>query len=452
MTSEPILTVLNPEPLQSSGRDRRRALMSSFLGSTVEFYDFLLYASAATLVFPQLFFSGLQPAVAVTLSYVTLAAGYLARPVGGLLFGHFGDKVGRKKMLFITMMIMGGVSICIGLLPTVAVIGIAAPIILVTLRVVQGVAIGGEWAGSALLAMEHSTPSSRGFGASVAATGGPAGSVLATSILALFALLPEDQFMSWGWRVPFLLSAALVVIALYLRLRVRESPDFEAAQKLNVVMHSGFPLVRMFREYKGAILTGLMVAIAPLFIQTVLATFALTYAMSHGHARTDALLMLTISYVIHIFTIPMFAALSDKYGRRPVLMLGAVVGVVGIWPTMSLLGGDSILELLLGFILGNCLIQGVTFGPVTAFISEKFPTPVRFTGLAFTYQVGTFLGAGFAPLIAVALLARGGGADTVFISLFFCLLCVLSIIGAFISKETAGRPLAIDKEMVVSPN
>lgn len=216
--------------LKQKKRESRRAVISSYLGSTVEYYDFLLYGSAASLVFPALFFSDLDPGLGIILSFLTLATGYIARPIGGLLFGHFGDKYGRKQILFITLMVMGIVSILIGLLPTYQTIGIAAPIALLALRVLQGLAVGGEWAGATLMAMEHSGKKSKGLGASIAVSGGPSGAVLATLVLGGFSLMPEEQFMSWGWRIPFLLSALLVVIGLYLRHRVTESPDFEQAK------------------------------------------------------------------------------------------------------------------------------------------------------------------------------------------------------------------------------
>ncbi|PSJ44099.1 MFS transporter [Zobellella endophytica] len=427
-------------------KDSRRAIISSYLGSTVEFYDFLLYAAAASLVFPTLFFGELEPGVGLMLSFLTLAAGYVARPVGGLLFGHFGDKVGRKLVLFITLMVMGGVSVVIGLLPTYETIGVAAPITLVVLRVIQGLAVGGEWAGATLLAMEHSSKKSKGFGASIAVSGGPSGAVLATMVLGLFSLLPEDQFMSWGWRIPFLLSAILVIIGLYLRYSVTESPEFEAARaaeeaKPEASAHTGIPLVRLFRESSSNISLGVLAGLAPLFMQSMLATFGLTYAVSIGHSRSDALLMLTLSSVLHIFTIPLMAALSDRYGRRPVMLVGALVGGIMVWPMFALISHGSSWMLLLGFTIGNPLIQAVMYGPMGAFISEKFTTRTRYTGLSLTYQLTAVLGAGFTPLIAQTLLSLGGGGtNTQYISMLFCGLCLVSAAGVYWSRETApGR-------------
>lgn len=421
-------------------RESRRAVISSYLGSTVEYYDFLLYGSAASLVFPALFFSDLDPGLGIILSFLTLATGYIARPIGGLLFGHFGDKYGRKQILFVTLMVMGLVSILIGMLPTYESIGIAAPIALLVLRVLQGLAVGGEWAGATLMAMEHSSKKSKGLGASIAVSGGPSGAVLATLVLGGFSLMPEEAFMDWGWRVPFLLSALLVIIGLYMRHRVTESPDFEAAKakQEQEEAHTGVPLAELFRTSSKEIGLGTLSGIAPLFIQSLLATFALTYAVSIGHSRSDALLMLTIANTLHIFTIPLMAAVSDRYGRRPVMLTGTVVGMILIWPMFSLISHGSPWMMLLGFIIGNPIIQAVMYGPMGAFISEKFTTRTRYTGLSLTYQLTSLIGAGFTPIIAQALLNQaGGGTNTQYIAALFCVLCAVTAFGVYKSKETA---------------
>nr|WP_321280847.1 MFS transporter [uncultured Vibrio sp.] len=427
--------------LKQKKRESRRAVISSYLGSTVEYYDFLLYGSAASLVFPALFFSDLDPGMGIILSFLTLATGYIARPIGGLLFGHFGDKYGRKQILFITLMVMGIVSILIGLLPTYQTIGIAAPIALLALRILQGLAVGGEWAGATLMAMEHSGKKSKGLGASIAVSGGPSGAVLATLVLGGFSLMPEEQFMSWGWRIPFLLSALLVVIGLYMRHRVTESPDFEQAKAKEAQQSesASVPIVELFRSSSKEIGLGTLSGIAPLFIQSLLATFALTYAVSIGHSRSDALLMLTIANTLHIFTIPLMAAVSDRYGRRPVMLTGVVLGMILIWPMFELISHDNPWMMLLGFIIGNPIIQAVMYGPMGAFISEKFTTRTRYTGLSLTYQLTSLIGAGFTPIIAQALLDQaGGGTNTHYIAMLFCVLCAVTGIGVYLSKETAN--------------
>ncbi len=440
---------IHESEVKNSKKESRRAVISSYLGSTVEYYDFLLYGSAASLIFPALFFSELDYSTGVLLSFLTLAAGYIARPVGGLLFGHFGDKFGRKKVLFITLMVMGLVSVLIGLLPTYSSIGIAAPLALVILRVVQGLAVGGEWAGATLMAMEHSGKKSKGLGASIAVSGGPSGAVLATLVLGGFSLMPEEQFMSWGWRVPFLLSATLVIIGLYMRHRVTESPDFEASKKQDEEQKTevGIPLVELFRSSSKEIGLGTLAGLAPLFMQSLLATFALTYAVAIGHSRADALLMLTIANFLHIFTIPLMAAVSDRFGRRPVMLVGTILGMILVWPMFMLISDGSPWMMLLGFIIGNPIIQAVMYGPMGAFISEKFTTRTRYTGLSLTYQLTSLLGAGFTPIIAQTLYnSAGGGTNTYYIAVVFCVLCVITAIGVFFSKETAFTKKSVYQE------
>lgn len=428
-------------------KESRRALVSSFLGSTVEYYDFLLYGAAAGLVFPILFFPDtMDPAVGAMLSFVILLAGYISRPIGGILFGHFGDRIGRKSMLFITLMMMGVVSVLIGLMPTYDAIGIAAPLILVVLRVVQGLAVGGEWAGATLMAAEHVKEGNRGLAASVAVTGGPTGSVLATLVLGLFAGLPDEQFLSWGWRVPFLLSAALVIIGLYLRYRVTESPDFARARAAGEV-HTGVPILRVLRRYPLQTLYGILAAAGPLFMQALLAVWAVPYVAAQGVVpRQDALYMLTFSSFIHIFAIPFFAWLSDKYGRRPVMIAGAVISVSLVFPMFALLNSSSYWLVALAFLVGNPIIQASMYGPIGAFLAEKFATQDRYTGVSLTFQLGSVLGAGTAPLMATWLVGVGTG-GTSNIAWYFILLIVLGGVAVALSKETRMRsPKALAKD------
>jgi len=426
-------------------------MLSSYLGTTVEYYDFLLYGTAASLVFPVLFFNELSPMAATIASFGTLAVGYLARPIGGVIFGHFGDKLGRKNILIITLLIMGGVSFLIGLLPTQETIGMAAPILLVTLRIVQGFAVGGEWAGAALMSMEHAAPKGRGFAASIVASGGPSGAVLATLVLTAFSVLPEEQFLAWGWRVPFLLSAILVVIAFFMRLRVTESPEFVAAQERQKAQRAGnttapkqkAPLFTVLKHYPRQTLEAVVGGLAPLFMQSLLATFMLTYAVQAGHSRTSALILVTVANAIHILTIPAFAALSDRVGRKPVMIAGAIAGALLVFPIFALVGQGSWAALLLAFVLGNPIVQALMYGPMGAWMSEKFPADSRYTGVALSYQVSSTLGAGLAPLVATALLASTGGTSIVPIAVLFIVLCAVSGITFLFSKETAGAELEL---------
>lgn len=391
---------------------RRRAVASSFLGSAVEYYDFLLYGAAAGLVFPKLFFAELDPGLGLLLSYLTLFTGYLSRPLGGLLFGHFGDKFGRKNMLVITLVMMGLVSIAVGLMPTAATIGIGAPILLTLVRVIQGFAVGGEWAGAMLMSMEHSKEEGRGLGASLAVAGAPFGAVMATLVLGIFATLPDDQFLAWGWRVPFLLSVIVVIIGLFLRAKVTESPDFEAARARGDV-HTGLPVAVLLKQYPREVILGSLAGAAPLFIQGLLAVFMVPYVVSTGAMTRDtALLWLTFSNFLHVFTIPFFAWISDRVGRKPVMIAGAVFSSVMIWPMFTLFNSGDPRLIGLAFLLGNPLIQAAMYGPIGAFLSELFDTGSRYSGVSATYQLGSLLGAGSAPIVANRLVNAEAGTSS----------------------------------------
>lgn len=417
--------------------ERRRAIAASALGSTVEYYDFLLYAAAAGLVFPRLFFGGLDPALGLFLSYVTLFAGYVARPIGGLLFGHFGDKYGRKNVLFVTLLMMGLVSICVGLMPTAATIGVAAPITLAVLRIIQGLAVGGEWAGATLMAAEHSAAGSRGLGASFAVAGGPAGAVLATLVLALFAGLDDAAFLSWGWRVPFLLSFVVVLVGLYLRLRVTESPDFAKARAEGRA-HTGVPLVGLFKTNPKGVLLGSLAAVGPLFLQGLLAVFMVPYVVATGAVERDtALLMLTLSNFLHIFTIPFFAWLSDRFGRKPVMLSGAVVSVFGIWGMFALFNSGDPVLIAVAFLVGNPVLQASMYGPIGAYLAELFDTTSRYTGVSITFQVSSVLGAGLAPLVAQRLVTPEAG--TTHLAWYMVAMFLISAVAVLLSKETRRR-------------
>ncbi|MBZ8176732.1 MFS transporter [Corynebacterium poyangense] len=429
-----------PQPTpQTSDKERRRTLISSFLGSTVEYYDFLLYGAAAGLVFPHLFFDkNIDPFLGQLFSYMTLFTGYLARPVGGLIFGHLGDRHGRKNILFVTLMVMGLVSIAIGLLPTYATIGVAAPITLVLLRMIQGLAVGGEWAGATLMAAEHAKAKSRGIAASIAVSGGPAGAVLSTLVLGIFAGLPQEQFLSWGWRIPFLLSALLVIIGLYMRYQLTESPEFEAAKAAGHV-ETGVPLKRIFTVYPKQTILAALAITGSLFIQALMAVAVVPYLVDHGLIEQQpALMMLTFSAFLHIFAIPFFAWLSDRVGRKRVMLLGAAISIALIFPMFAAFNSGNSLLIFFGFILGNPIIQASMYGPVGAFLAERFAPEDRYTGVSVTYQLGSVLGAGLAPIISSTLLHLNNGWGTTNIALYFIALMVISAL-CVVLDDTPNR-------------
>ncbi|MER5178744.1 MFS transporter [Streptomyces sp. NPDC002896] len=426
-------------------RQSRRIALSSFVGSAIEFYDFLLYGAAASLVFNELFFTSLNPLTGTIAAFGTLAAGYVARPLGGIVFGHFGDRVGRKSMLVLTMTLMALASFAIGLLPTYDQIGIWAPVLLITARLVQGIAVGGEWGGAALMAMEHASTERRGLAASFANMGGPAGAVIATAVFAAFSALPEHQFLSWGWRVPFLLSVVLLAIGLFIRLRVTESPLFTEAQRRaqESAVKQEAPLLTVLRQYRKNIVLSCLGGCGALVLQSLLATFMLTYATGLGYERSTVLLAQTVSSALHIFTIPAFAALSDRVGRKPVMISGALVAAVAAFPLFWLVNSGSAALLFAAYILGNPILQASMYGPMAAFVSEMFGTRARYTGASLGYQLATTLGAGTAPLIASSLLSSaGGGSNSTTVSLFIAVVCLVSAAAIALTRESHRSDLS----------
>ncbi|WP_420036877.1 MFS transporter [Streptomyces sp. cg28] len=418
----------------------RRIALSSFVGSAIEFYDFLLYGAAASLVFNELFFTDLNALAGTIAAFGTLAVGYVARPLGGIVFGHFGDRVGRKSMLVLTMTLMALASFAIGLLPTYGTIGIWAPVLLVVCRLVQGVAVGGEWGGAALMAMEHASTERRGLMASFANMGGPAGAVLATAVFAGFSALPEDQFLAWGWRVPFLLSLLLMAIGLFIRLKVTESPVFAEARRRAAeepAAKQEAPLLTVLSRYRRNIVLSCLGGCAALVLQSLLATFMLTYATGAGFERSTVLLAQTVSSALHIFTIPAFAILSDRVGRRPVMITGALVTAAAAFPLFALVNSGSVTLLFAAYIIGNPILQASMYGPMAAFVSEMFGTRARYTGASLGYQLASTLGAGTAPLIAGSLLAgAGGGTHSGWVSAYLIGVCLVSAAAIALTKES----------------
>ena len=442
-TATTTATITAHPPALGNPRQMRRVLLSSFLGSAVEFYDFLLYGTAAALVFGQLFFSDLTPVVATIASFGTLAVGYVVRPLGGAIFGHFGDRIGRKSMLVLTMSLMGVASFAIGLLPSYATIGIAAPVLLILLRLVQGFAVGGEWGGAALMALEHSDENKRGFSASFANMGAPAGAVLSTVVLAVVTLLPDEAFLAWGWRIPFLLSAVLVGIGLYVRLKVTESPLFEQEVVTAVASEKKrLPIVSVLRNNPVSVLLGIGAGLGAFALQALMATFALTIGVQGGLERSTVLWLFAAGSLVQMFALPAYAALSDRVGRRPVMIAGSVAAIVAVYPILLLIASGSVLGVLLGFLVAMPLVQAAMYGPLAAFTTEIFATGTRYTGASLGYQLSSTLGGGFAPLIAATLVAgTTAGNGLVRVALFAAGAALISAATVAIAKESSRRNL-----------
>jgi MFS family permease len=416
-------------------------LASSYVGSMIEYYDFVLYAAASGLIFNRLFFNDLPPAIATLAAFATLAVGFVVRPLGAIIFGYFGDRVGRKSVLVITMTMMGVATALMAVLPTRDQAGIAAPIIL--LRVVQGLSVGGEWGGAALMAFEHAHPKRRGFAAVFATAGQPTGSLLAGVVLAIFALMPEEQFLTWGWRVPFALSAILVVFGLWIRIRVSESPLFlqEKARREESTEKVRAPLTEVLRS-PGTLILAFLALLAPFLSFTLSGAFGITYGATHGLSTSSVLFISSAGSLVCIVGELFFASLSDRVGRRPVMIGGVVVGALLVFPFFLLLQTGTAWGALLAFALINGLAIGATFGPLAAFMGERFQTGSRFTGLSLGYQLAATVGGGFGPLILTALIA-GNPADITPIVWFIAGVAVLSIVALYFSRDRAVEAPAI---------
>ncbi|GAA1871872.1 MFS transporter [Pseudonocardia ailaonensis] len=415
----------------SSRRDLTRVLVSSAAGSAIEFYDFVLYTSAAALIFGPLFFADLPPFAATLVSLSTIAVGFAARPVGALAFSHLGDRVGRKSTLVATTLLMGLSTMLMAALPTQASVGVLAPILLVVLRVAQGVSVGGEWGAAATMAFEHSPASRRGLSASFASAGVPLGATLATGVLGLFALLPPDQFMSWGWRMPFALSGVLVVVALWVRLRVNESPLFAAEQARRALSHpqkQTSPIVALFRR-PGILFLSIVTFVAPFLFFSLVGGFGIAFARSSGLSPSAVLTMATIGYCTCAFGEVLGGHLSDRFGRSRVLLFGILLGGLLTYPFLLALGSGSVALGTLGFVVLNFFVLGSAFGPLGAFIGEQFPTSTRFTGASVGYQMAAVLGSGFGPLALTVLLAPGASRGLVSVALLCAVVAIISAAG-----------------------
>ncbi|MFF3437282.1 MFS transporter [Streptosporangium sp. NPDC002721] len=433
----------NPSALPPNQVQLRRAVASSFLGSVIEYYDFLLYATASAVVFSKIFFSSLDPLTATVASFGTFATGYLARPLGGVVFGHFGDRLGRKRMLVLTMTLMGLASFLIGVLPTYEQIGALAPVALVVLRVLQGVAIGGEWGGAVLMSAEHAT-SRRGLWASFTNAGAPFGMVLSTGALGgTAAVLGEEAFLSWGWRVPFLLSILLLAVGLFVRLRVEETPVFEAAGGRAARM----PLLEVLRHRPRALALGVGVGLSAFVAQGTLTTYLIAYGVRTGFSRQAVLNGLTLSSALAVVGIVAWAALSDRVGRRPVVLAGALLMAAFGFALFPMVNTGSVVVLVVALVLGQAVIHPLMYGPLGALYAELFPTGNRYTGASLGYQVAG-LGAGLGPLLFAQLDASSGGGSTTTISAVIAACCLLTVVCVLALRETSGDDLTSDAPAV----
>lgn len=416
----------------------RRIAGASLIGTTIEFFDFFIFGTAAALIFSRLFFPDFSPLAGTLASFATFGVAFIARPLGAMIFGHFGDRMSRKNMLILSLVLMGIGTLAVGLLPTYDQIGIAAPILLVICRLFQGLALGGEWGGAVLMAAEHAPPGKRAFYASWPQMGVPFGLVLATGVFFVVQTLPAAQLDSWGWRIPFLISAALVAVGLYIRLKIEESPALEALKKED--KSEKYPAAIVFKQAGGRVFLGALAVAAsniPFYLATV---FALSYGASEGVDRDMVLGAVCLASVVQIFTIPLAASLCDRYGRRPVILVGCLLTALVAFPFFWLLDTHNMFAIIVALLFVLPLCHSLTYGPQAAFIPELFPTQLRYSGAGIAYTLGGVFFSAPVPFIAAALLDSVGAAWP--LSLYIVGGSVLTAIAVFVSRESRHDDIA----------
>lgn len=399
------------KPEQTDASAVRRVVMASLIGATIEWYDFFLYGVVAGIVFNKLYFPNADPLISIMLAYGTFAVGFLSRPLGGVIFGHFGDKLGRKTMLVMTLMIMGVATVLIGLLPTYEQIGIWAPLLLLLLRVLQGIGLGGEWGGAVLMAFEYAPKEKRGLYASIPQIGLAIGLCMASGVVALLSsILTDAQFLSWGWRAAFVLSILLVAIGMYIRLNVMETPEFTKVKKSGQQVK--LPIKEVITKYPGNVLAGMGARYIDGVFFNIFGVFSIAYlTQTLKIARTDALLGVMAAALVMIVTIPFFGHLSDKVGRTRIYFWGSLMtglsAFAGFW-LMGHTGGDIKL-VWLAIIIPFGIFYASVYGPEAALFSELFDAKVRYSGISLVYQFSGIFASGITPIIATYLLKAGDG-------------------------------------------
>jgi MFS transporter, MHS family, shikimate and dehydroshikimate transport protein len=424
----------------------RKVSAAALVGTSIEWYDFMIFGAAAALVFNELFFPDFSPLAGTLAAFATFWAGFLGRPLGGLLFGHFGDRVGRKSMLVVTLLLMGLATFGMGLLPTYEQVGVWAPVLLVLLRVLQGIGLGGEWGGAALMTVEHAPPGRRGFYGSWTQTGGSLGQLLASAALGLVAMLPEEALMSWGWRVPFLASIVMVVVGMIIRLKIVESPVFLRFKKEHT--EARMPVIEVFKTHPMNVLRAAGAACANNTLIYVVTVFTLSFGASELGLSNGVLLTgVLIASAIDFCAIPMWGALSDRVGRRPVIIGGSIAMVVFAFPYFWLLETGSTVLVWVAFIIAIAGIRAVLYAPQPAYFSELFDTGVRYSGASLGTNLATVLLGGTAPFIAAALSGAAGGASWP-VALFLIAVALLTLVVVYFSAETVQTSIAAERDDV----
>jgi metabolite-proton symporter len=421
----------------------RKVIVASLIGTSLEWYDFFIYGTAAALVFNKLFFPSFEPLVGTLLAFTTYAVGFIARPLGGLLFGHYGDRIGRKNVLVVTLLLMGIATFAIGLMPTYATLGAWAPILLVVLRFVQGLGLGGEWGGAVLMTLESGDERRRGLNASWPQAGVPLGLLLANGVLSLMGVLTNDAaFLSWGWRVPFLLSGVLVLVGLWIRLTIAESPLFREVEESHT--KAAAPILEVLRRYPKKVLlaVGARVGVDVAFYTFVL--FITTYIATYLKLpRNYALNAVLIAAAVQVVLIPFFGNLSDRFARRPVYLAGAIGSAVWVFVFFAMLDTGQFWLIVLATVVA-LVFHAAMYGPQAAFIAEMFPTKVRYTGASMGYQLAGIIGGALAPIISVALLDRFD--TSLAVSVYAVIMLLVTIICVLLAPETSKIDLHAESE------
>ncbi|CAG9183378.1 MFS transporter [Cupriavidus pinatubonensis] len=415
-----------------------KVAFASMVGTTIEFYDYFIYGAAAALVFPKLFFSNMDPVLATVVSFATLGVAFVTRPIGAVIFGHFGDTIGRKAMLLASLLLMGLATVAIGLLPTYEQIGIAAPLLLVALRLIQGLAVGGEWGGATTMIVEYAPPHRRGFYGTFVQLGNAFGVLLSTGAFALVAMLPEDLFFAWGWRVPFVASLLLLSIGVFIRMRIEEPPAFKRMKEQR--KEHSLPLGVVLKKYPKQVFIAAGLRVSETVIGYIAITYVLQYTTTHlGMSREHSLTGLMFAAALAVLTFPLWGMLSDRIGRRAVFLIGALSACAFAFPLFWLLDTRNIIALYLVIAVCYSGLVGAMYGLEPAYLSELFPTDIRYTGVSLGSQLTGIIG-GMTPAIATLLLAWADG-RTWPISLFIIICSIVTIWCTFLAGETKHRDL-----------